>query len=182
MKYATVLLEHCAEETTKLFIEYYTGSYKPKQKTLEVSSPSPQNLGTTAIQNLAAFLPRSYSTASNVASPATPTVQKTLPYHPQKAEVHDLEPPDYDVPRPRTSFSSFVDHPDKFIVFLEACLEHDAMDEEDKRDLYTTLFEMYLHAAKEKKGDERDRWSVKAKKLIDDGEVSIGIVALLSQS
>ena len=30
MKYARVLLEHCPQEATKIFIDYYTGKYQPR--------------------------------------------------------------------------------------------------------------------------------------------------------
>lgn len=182
MKYARVFLEHCPEDTTKLFIDYYTGAFKPKQKVLEVSPSSPPSIGTTAIQNLAALLPRSYSTASHVASPGASTNQKMVVRQSQAAESADPEPPQYDIPKPRTAFSSFVDHPEYFIRFLEACLGHGEVAEQDKADLYTTLFEMYLHFAKEEKGEEHDKWTAKARKLIDDGEVSMVSMGYCSRS
>jgi hypothetical protein len=78
------------------------------------------------------------------------------------------EAPKYTPPRPRTAFSSFIDHPDEFIVFLEACIKDDNLSEADKTDISTTLFEMYLHKANEKKGDHhREEWERKAKALID---------------
>lgn len=166
-------MEHCPDATTKLFIEYYTGSYKPKQKVLDVGSPSPRNPGTTAIQNLAALLPRSYTIASYNASPGNSGAEKTVARQSQAIEATDSEPAQYDVPKPRTAFSSFVDHPEHFMSFLEACLKQGAVSEQDKTDLYTTLFDMYVHFAKQKKGDEREKWSAKARTLIDNGEVFI---------
>lgn len=77
--------------------------------------------------------------------------------------------PKYTPPRPRTAFSSFIDHPDEFIVFLEACLKDDNVSEGDRTDLSTTLFEMYLHKSNEKKGDDqhREEWEQRAKALIN---------------
>ena len=74
----------------------------------------------------------------------------------------------YKAPKPRTAFSSFIDHPDEFIVFLEACLkEAKKLSDADRMDLYTTLFEMYLQKAAEKKGlQHREAWEAKAKALI----------------
>jgi len=66
-----------------------------------------------------------------------------------------------------------VDHPDEFIVFLEACLKESNIKQSDKVDLYTTLFEMYLHKANEKKGADRDGWEAKAKTLIGGHEIPI---------
>lgn len=80
----------------------------------------------------------------------------------------DVVAAEYTPPRPRTAFSSFIDHPDEFIVFLEACLKDDNLAEADRTDIYTTLFEMYLHKANEKKGDQhREEWEQRAKALID---------------
>ena len=79
---------------------------------------------------------------------------------------------DYDVPKPRTAFSSFVDHPQEFIVFLEACLDQKEIQDGDKADLYTTLFELYLETANSKKGLDREEWENKAKGLIDGKDVN----------
>lgn len=80
--------------------------------------------------------------------------------------------PKYTPPAPRTAFSSFIDHPDEFITFLEACLEEKSVKASDRTDLYTTLFEMYLHKASQKKGQHnKEEWEAKAKKLIEGEHV-----------
>jgi vacuolar protein sorting-associated protein 11 len=163
MKYARVLLEHCPDETTKLFIDYYTGRYKPKRDEAPKVIQTPQNGASSAVQNLAALIPLPYMKDAT-ATPTTPASQA-----PQVIEL----PATYTSPEPRTAFSSFVDHSAQFIVFLEACLNEEEVKQEDKVDLYTTLFEMYLHAANEKKGEEKQEWETKAKKLIEDEKVSL---------
>lgn len=174
MKYAMVLLEHCASDTTQLFIDYFTGAYMPKRKTPEVvDSEVPQTVGTTAIQTLASLIPLPYSHASKATASPVPPSQSDAGPSAQGAEVHSLEPPQYEVPSPRKAFSSFVDHPDCFVTFLEACLAHGQLSSEDKVDVVTTLFEIYLHFAQESRYEERERWSAKARLLIDGGEVTI---------
>ena len=79
----------------------------------------------------------------------------------------------YTPPQPRTAFSSFVDHPNEFIIFLEACIEKKDHKERDKIDLYTTLFEMYLHKSSEKNGAHREEWEAKARKLIEGKDIPI---------
>jgi hypothetical protein len=117
-KYARVLLGHCPQETTKLFIDYHSGNYRPEKEDL-----------TEAVI--------------------------------------------YNIPKPRTAFSSFVDHPDEFMTFLEALIAHELLKKEDKIDLYTTLFEMYLDTANRQKDvGERQEWETKAKKLIEGKDVS----------
>lgn len=180
MKYARVLLEHCPKETTEVFISYFTGHYEPREEEEVVQEIVPVQSGgyasgaVTAVQNLQAFLPLPYMNTSAVASPPTqgniaPTVgDNQLIDNPETLMI-----PQYSPPQPRTAFSSFVDNPDEFIVFLEACLKEHGIKERDKTDLYTTLFEMYLHKANEKKGINRDTWETKAKILIEDKDIPI---------
>lgn len=81
--------------------------------------------------------------------------------------------PKYTPPQPRTAFSSFVDHPDEFILFLEACLKEKDLRERDKVDLYTTLFEMYLYKSNEKNSHNKEEWEAKAKRFIEDKDIPI---------
>jgi len=94
----------------------------------------------------------------------------------------DEPPPKYPLPKPRTAFSAFVDHPQELIAFLEACIQEDDWKEEDEADLYTTLFEMYVQTANTKKDEEKTLWENKAKALIESKKVPIGTsnVLLLS--
>ncbi|PGH17107.1 hypothetical protein AJ80_04982 [Polytolypa hystricis UAMH7299] len=181
MKYARVLLGHCAQETTKLFIDYYTGQFQPKHEVEQHVEEIPQQAG-GAVQNFAALLPLPYRGGASTASNKEPQPAKSSISEPQVAT--DIESPvQYDTPKPRTAFSSFVDHPQEFITFLEALIKQSDLKEEDKVDLYTTLFEMYLDTAKHKKvADEKEEWEKKAKKLIEgkDIPVSTSNVLLLS--
>ncbi|OJD16951.1 hypothetical protein AJ78_02933 [Emergomyces pasteurianus Ep9510] len=171
MKYARVLLGHCPEETTKLFIEYYTGHFRPRREIEPRPAEKPVPVAGNAIQNLANFIP-----LAGAQVPKAPLAQPQL--------APEIESPvQYDVPKPRSAFSAFVDHPQEFIEFLEALIQHTNLKEEDKVDLYTTLFEMYLDTAKRAKGDgEREAWEKKAKTLIEgkDIPVSTSNVLLLS--
>jgi hypothetical protein len=180
MKYARVLLGHCPEETTQLFIEYFTSRYRPRKDpiTLETPAPTPQpgyGAGAVnAVQNLRDLLPLPYMNTSSVASPAA---QGNIVATVSDTQVLDISDqvfvPQYTPPQPRSAFSSFVDQPDAFIVFLEACLKEKDLKERDKIDLYTTLFEMYLHKSNEKKGANREEWEAKAKKLIEGKDIPI---------
>jgi len=169
MKYARVLIEHCPKEATQLFIDYYTGHFTPR-----IDLPAPTIQPTTnggfvvgaanAVQNLGNLLPLPYMNTNSVTAQqaAKPTVGDL-------AVNREVVAPKYAPPRPRTAFSSFIDHPDEFIVFLEACLKDESVSEADRTDIYTTLFEMYLHKSNEKKGDDqhREEWERRAKALID---------------
>lgn len=180
MKYATVLLQQCPKDTTQLFIDYYTGTFRPKKDAI-ITPNAPTSSGgmgiglgaaSNAVQNLAALLPLPYMNANAVASPSSE--QKSTMSQAQIIETSVDEPaPEYTIPKPRTAFSAFVDHPHEFIVFLEACIESENPREDDKVDLYTTLFEMYLHTASSKRDGERQEWENKAKKLIEGKNIPI---------
>ncbi|KAF2401451.1 vacuolar protein sorting-associated protein 11 [Trichodelitschia bisporula] len=176
MKYATVLLEHCSEDATQLFIDYYTGKFRPKKDALVVVQVQPSQGGVasvaSAVQNLAAMLPLPYMPTGLLSSPSSGQENATSVTQVVETNV-DEPPPVYDVPKPRTAFSAFVDHPQEFIVFLQACIEADDLKEGDKVDLYTTLFEMYLHTASGKKDDSKAEWENKAKALIESKKVPI---------
>ena len=123
----------------------------------------------SAMQNLAALIPLPYINMSNNASQinqkAAPSEAQTLEQNVQSSRA------EYTVPKPRTAFSLFIDHPDEFVVFLEGCLNESEPREVDKIDLYTTLFEMYLYKAKDKTTGEKTSWEAKAKQLIEDSQV-----------
>ncbi|KAJ9143422.1 Vacuolar protein sorting-associated protein 11 [Pleurostoma richardsiae] len=182
MKYARVLIEHCPRDATQLFIDYYTGKYRPRvQKVVADETATPASGGFTAgaanaVQNLTSLLPLPYMNSSAVASPGTQgNVKPTVSDSAVVIDTTDEGPaPEYTPPAPRTAFSSFIDHPDEFIVFLEACLKDESLSESDKTDIYTTLFEMYLHKSNEKKGEQhREEWELKAKKLIEGRDIPI---------
>ncbi|KAF2202698.1 vacuolar protein sorting-associated protein 11 [Delitschia confertaspora ATCC 74209] len=179
MKYATVLLEKCPKETTQIFIDYYTGVFRPKKDAVVVpNAPTSTGIGigmaSNAVQNLAALLPLPYMNMNSVQSPPSAGEQKTTLSQAQIVETDLNEPPpEYKIPKPRSAFSAFVDHPREFIVFLEACIKAESLQEDDKVDLYTTLFEMYLHIASSKKDAEKAEWEAKAKKLVEGKSIPI---------
>lgn len=180
LKYATVLLDECSKDTTQLFIDYYTGNFRPRKDAIVIpNTPSPSGMGlglgvaSSAVQNLAALLPLPYMNTSAVATPPGGESKSTISQA-QIVETNTDEPaPEYKIPKPRTAFSAFVDHAPEFIVFLEACIQSQNLREDDKVDLYTTLFEMYLHTASLKKDGERQAWEDKAKNLVQGNNIPI---------
>ncbi|KAF2637939.1 vacuolar protein sorting-associated protein 11 [Massarina eburnea CBS 473.64] len=180
LKYATILLEQCPKDTTRLFIDYYTGNFRPKKDAIVIpNAPSPSGMGmglgaaSSAVQNLAALLPLPYMNTSAVATPPTSDSKSTMSQAQIVETNTDDPPPQYKLPKPRTAFSAFVDHAQEFIVFLEACIESENLREDDQVDLYTTLFEMYLHTSSTKKDRERQEWENKAKKLVEGNDIPI---------
>ena len=172
MKYARVLLEHCPKDATQVFIDYYTGQYRPKKDQPLLSSPAPTS-GGIGFSNITAYIPLAYR-QGQLASPATTGNQSIKGEGTEGSEAASAEPPlEYNIPKPRTAFSAFVDHPDEFIVFLEACLKQEHIEESDQADLYTALFEMYLDVASHKTGREKAEWEDKARALINSKSIPI---------
>jgi hypothetical protein len=176
MKYARVLIEHCPKDTTQVFIDYYKGKYRPKAQLAAVVdgvvAPAAGGLAAgaaSAVQNLTSYIPLPYLSTHGVASPVAQSNDKAVAGDADTViNSENIPAPTYTPPPPRTAFSSFIDHPDEFIVFLEACLEGEDLADSDKTDLSTTLFEMYLHKSNEKKGEgHREEWEKKAKALIN---------------
>ena len=171
MKYARVLLEHCQEDATQIFIDYYTGGYRPRKDTPIPAVQEPQGGGAYNGANLPSFIRLPYRQANVNPSPGTAGNQQLAGADAVDADAAQ-DPPEYDIPKPRTAFSSFVDHPENFITFLEACLKQETITKSDLTDLYTALFEMYLETANTRKGEEKEQWEAKAKRLIDGKDVS----------
>ena len=168
MKYARVLIEHCPTEATKLFISYYTGKYKPREDVPAVADIQPET-SEGRFQSLSVLWTLPFVGGKKEEPVAAPVAE------PQAELAADQIPdpgPTYDKPKPRTAFSSFVDHPAEFITFLEALLEQSNLEQAEKVDLTTALFEMYLESAN-KSGDpsEKDKWQHKAESLIVRSDV-----------
>jgi hypothetical protein len=178
MKYATVLLEHCSSDATQLFIDYYTGVFRPKKDAIVVvQAPTNQAGGiaraATAVQNLASMIPLPYMSMGSSGAAETTNGVPSNTITQVVETTSDEPPPKYDIPKPRTVFSSFVDHPGEFITFLESCTDAEKISDADKADLYSTLFEMYLHNANSKKDTSRKDWEDKAKALIETKKVPL---------
>ena len=174
MRYARVLLEHCPEETTRVFIDFYTGQYVPKQDIVVTEEGQPQTKS-GAFQNLSALLPLPYMNRAAVGNPGSATEQiATVADTIVNADSKPL-PATYSIPKPRTAFSSFIAHPAEFIVFLEALISQNNLQPLDRADLSTALFEMYLESANSPTTSSSTKQNLqeKAKALImSPGQVS----------
>lgn len=179
MKFGTVLLEHCSREATRLFIDYFTGSFRPKKDAVIVQeAPTTQesggigNMAQSAVQSLAALIPLPYMSTSAAQTPPSRDESKTMVNQVIETTTEN-DFVDYDVPKPRVAFSAFIGHEEEFIDFLEACIESEDVKLEDKSELYTTLLEMYLHKASATRTEEKTEWERKARALIESKSVPI---------
>lgn len=174
MRYARVLLEHCPEDATQMLVDYYTGAYQPKKEKPILEPQAATGGVSNAVSNLSSFIPLPYRQSSALAVPGITASNQVSSQDSENLATEILDPPlEYEIPKPRTAFSSFVDHPENFIVFLEACLKKKDTDKADITDLYTTLFEMFLQMAVSKKGEEKEKWEAKARELINSEDIPI---------
>ena len=185
------------EETTDLFITYYSGRYVPvkEQELIKATSPPPSISGALSsfrdaadITKYVQYLP--YMTdkpKSSVTSPpssgrniSTPTIRPA----PTTSATETSAPiPQYQPPRPRAAFSIFVDFPECFIRFLEVMMEDEkfaSRDDKDINDICTTLFEAYLRQSRLGTKEERTMWEEKAKSLLTSRQLPIDTTLLLS--
>jgi vacuolar protein sorting-associated protein 11 len=116
---------------------------------------------------------------SDKPKPSPPSSTRNVPVPLAKsvlqASIVEANPsmPQYQPPRPRAAFSIFVDFPFYFVRFLEALMEDDGFSSREKKDaddICTTLFEAYLHEARNGK-EQRTMWEEKAKALLVDKKV-----------
>lgn len=158
-----VLLNKFPNETTQLLINLFTGKYVPKTEDEEKqivkdldSQADSAYIAAPVLQSYRAFV--NYMSLAAAAEDETASKQEQV-----------LQKPTYQPPRPRLIFSSFVDHPNEFVIFLEACLEayeEFSGNEKDRTDILSTLYEMYLESSKNVETPEAKReWEEKAKAL-----------------
>lgn len=152
-----VLLNKFPNETTLLLIDLFTGKYAPKNEVVATKDTTPEAKDDDSTY-IAAPVLQSYRAFVNYMSLAA--------NEEEEAKNQTVEPPTYQPPRPRLIFSSFVDHPNEFVIFLEACLEayeRFSGNEKDRKDILSTLYEMYLELSKN--SEDKKEWEDKAKEL-----------------
>ncbi|KAG7861421.1 hypothetical protein KL919_002155 [Ogataea angusta] len=145
-------LDSLPNECNLLLIDVFTGKYSPEPEfDLEDLAVAPNTNANhpilTSYKQFVAFM--------NLADNEEPQVTQ----------------PTYLPPRPRIIFQSFVDHPNEFVIFLEACIEsYDKFggDEKDKKDIMVTLYEMYLTMSKNGDDETKAKWQSKAKTLLEN--------------
>ncbi|OLL26859.1 Vacuolar protein sorting-associated protein 11 [Neolecta irregularis DAH-3] len=175
--YGKSLLDKLPQEMTNLYIELYTGKYTPfieddpvAESTLQVG-PFASFMTLPAITNLnfADYLPyrSANSISSSVISPP-PSQRETSIVETGFMNIPAPVKPTYQVPKPRSAFAVFVDHPKCFVQFLEACLEIEPTDQ----DVRLALFEGYLGMAR-LIPDEKDSLHCKAKDLLTSDSVNL---------
>lgn len=169
-----VLLNMFPNDTTQLLIELFTGKYVPiseqeqeaeaKRKKKSNTHATDESQSDSAYITAAAPVLQSYRAFVNYMSSSTSSDSSE-----SDVSVEASQKPTYQPPRPRLIFSSFVDHANEFVIFLEACLEayeEYSGNEKDRKDLLNTLYEMYLELSQHAEGPEsKKEWEDKATSL-----------------
>ncbi|KAH3903196.1 tethering complex subunit PEP5 SCDLUD_000814 [Saccharomycodes ludwigii] len=163
ISYSKIFLDYLPNDTNALLIEIFIGKYKPEiysmnDSVLNNSSSEVNNNGFNnkmVFHNYASFF--SYMNNSSV-------------------ENQQNYEPTYHPPRPNLIFTSFVGKPYEFVVFLEACLESYKRFkgfDNDKQEVLTTLYNLYLSLSEEESTDNlerKDSWREKAAKIFEESE------------
>jgi CRISPR/Cas system-associated exonuclease Cas4 (RecB family) len=158
VQYARLLLDASPNVTTALLIDVFTGKYKPMEKEAFVIDETP-----VLLQSYKAFV----NYMSNL--------------KPQDETIEEEKQDTYQPPRPRIIFPSFVNRPNEFVIFLEACAESYDIFEgniKDKNDVLITLYELYLTIGSQSETPEE--WHKKALELIKNNELDSNSILLIS--
>ncbi|ANB11170.1 tethering complex subunit PEP5 [Sugiyamaella lignohabitans] len=168
IQFSRELLDTFPVETTALLVSLFTGKFSPTETELDINARreiQPQTFEGSS-DSITAPVLQSYRALVNYMS----NVGSNAPVGSDDAShVNGRSIPTYQPPRPRLIFSSFIDHPNEFVIFLEECLEsYDKFEanEKDRADLLSTLFEMYLTLSRKATDhDTRHGWESKARSL-----------------
>lgn len=165
IEHSKTLLDNAPIETTELLINVFTGKYVPSNdsKILEFNDTPVKSLYNHPTEE--GFPLNSYKSFLAYLSGA-----EIEDDHLTLSSANENSQPTYLPPRPSLIFPSFINNPNEFVIFLEACIE--TFDKyqgsiNDKKELLITLVEMYLSLAK-KQEDSRDQWVQKAQSLVQD--------------
>ena len=174
-QFSRQLLSFLPNDTNLLLIEIFTGNYKPKNnKNDETVSLTRRESDLKKIfYSYKTFL--SYMNSGNTYT--LPEIKsdnqfdKTTDGALSDRKVSDAT---YHPPKPSLIFSSFIDKPFQFVVFLEACLETYEQYEGFKQDLQeilVTLYDLYYYLSKTDEDTRRDDWRRKAENILKKSDV-----------
>lgn len=188
IQHSRQLLKVLPVDTTALLISIFTGRFVPVHQEITISPPKAEPdvasaLAAPVLHSYRAFV--NYLANRGGEEPSQDAESDSKSSHSGNSTIPPG--PTYQPPRPRLIFSSFVDHPYEFVIFLEACIEryHEfGADDKSKMDLISTLFEMYLTlGTKATNEEDRKHWEAKAKELGTSakGKVDQNTILLISQ-
>lgn len=159
------LLDSLPIETTELLINVFTGKYVPLEQPNGPLYSKSQIKNNRPNQDEESFFPlNSYKAfLAYISGPSEEGVtseESTLSTQSQPV-------PTYLPPKPSLIFPSYINNPNEFVIFLEACIEtfeRYQSNINNKKELLMTLLEMYLSLSKTE--DKKDTWITKAKDLV----------------
>lgn len=169
VEHSKTFLDYLPIETTELLINVFTGNYVPIENAKEPAVDKSEEINEKKHEEDQSSFPldsyRSFLAYIKGSSGSDDESEGSL-----TKTLHLVNRPTYLPPRPSIIYSSFVNNPNEFVIFLEACIE--ALDKyqgnlNDKRNLLMTLYEMYLSLASEQSEEAAKReWTDKASELL----------------
>ena len=155
LTYSKKLLDYLPNDVNALLIAVFTGVYKPEVYVTSRKAEEKQQK-TSDMENFNSIVFHTY----------TSFFQYSSKINEDQKQASLLSEPTYHPPRPSLIFTSFIHKPYEFVVFLEACLEaynkFKGFDN-DKQDVLTNLYEVYLSLGEDDEVVERrESWKQKA--------------------
>ncbi|KAL6942212.1 hypothetical protein ACO0QE_003380 [Hanseniaspora vineae] len=165
LTYSKKLLDYLPNDVNALLIAVFTGVYKPEVYVTSRKAEEKQPK-TSDMENFNSIVFHTY----------TSFFQYSSKINEEQKQTSLLSEPTYHPPRPSLIFTSFINKPYEFVVFLEACLEaynkFKGFDS-DKQDVLTNLYDVYLSLNKnDEVVERRESWKQKAIQIYKNVEAT----------
>lgn len=160
------LLNSLPNDTNLLLIEIFTGNYK---QTRSMTKPTPLERKDSELKKI--FY--SYTAFLSYMNNNTLTSEQEI----GGGIAEGGQATTYHPPKPSLIFSSFIDKPFQFVVFLEACLETYQQFEgfkDDLQEILTTLYDLYYELSTTDDIERRKDWKLKAEKIWQTSQLLVG--------
>ncbi|KAL3237686.1 tethering complex subunit PEP5 RNJ42_00673 [Nakaseomyces bracarensis] len=167
IKFAKKLLTVAPNETNLLLIDVFTGKYKPIKYDADLDSITSERESSPDEKQPVFY---SYKTFFNYMNPLSDRAS-ILSGNTSNEVTENNDQPTYHPPKPSLVFNAFLSKPFQFVVFLEACLDSynkfEGFDN-DKQEILTTLYDLYLSLANEDVQERKAEWKRKANQIYEE--------------
>ncbi|AET38185.1 tethering complex subunit PEP5 Ecym_2458 [Eremothecium cymbalariae DBVPG len=156
IEFSKILLEKLPNDTNALLIDVFTGRYQRLTCNVNILEEKKSVSNNNPVfHSYKAFVTYMYSGTG------------------ENSNSEEVQKPTYHPPKPSLVFTSFIDHPFQFVVFLEACLESYNKFQgfiRDKQEILTTLYDVYLSLAQTADNKHKEEWHSKAMGVFKESE------------
>lgn len=165
VRFSKQLLYLSPNETNLLLIEVFTGKYRPSSYVSDINNVVNTKTGSKSEKNPVFYSYTAFLKYMN------PLADASVSDASENGDRLDVDRPTYHPPKPSLVFNAFLSRPFEFVVFLEACLEsYKQFDgfKNDRQEILTTLYDLYLTLSKQDVGERKSEWTEKANLVLNE--------------